>query len=481
MLFVYPLIVLLLVAPAPISQAQEPDPVQVVHPTGMRVQRIEEPVFRGKTSIYEAGRKHPVTVVLVHGMGDHGVTDWQTVMDELKAQYHVLAFDLPGFNSADKGNYLYSMDKYAAVLDYVITRHAHEKVILMGHSMGGAIALRYTRQHARRIQQLVLVDVAGVLHRVLIQRHAMAVRPDWPWNKVLAPFVKAANAVTRGIMRALEFDGTPAEIQRILQSPELRMRYLDGDPVRIAATSLVTTDFSDTLRHHPWPPTLIIWGDKDPVAPLRTAYVLHHLVSGSQLQIIPFAGHVPMTERSSDFMALLRRFLTQAAPALPDRAVTGRIGRCNGQRGTEFSGHYTRIELRSCKNVMLNNVDAGEVSAMGSVLTIRNSRIGDGRGTALLLKSSRAALENVTINGRDVGLRIIAGHTTISGATLSGKTAVYNHGGHLDFAGVNLTGKEKALDSRNKTVVLFSVSRVRSPQTRQDFHGEIRVDRNNPL
>ena len=91
----------------------------------------------------------------------------------LAKNYHVLTFDLPGFGDSGKEVADYSPRKYAKFIDYIAKRYAHGKVILVGHSMGGAISIRYSEMYQDNIEKLVLVDVAGVLHRMAYSRELM--------------------------------------------------------------------------------------------------------------------------------------------------------------------------------------------------------------------------------------------------------------------------------------------------------------------
>ena len=115
--------------------------------------------------MYEAGRDHPYTVVLVHGLGEGAARDWEHVIPALARRYHVLTFDLPGFGRSEKQNALYSPANYAAFVKWIMEARVNGPFTLVGHSMGGVIALRFASIYPRNLRHLILIDTPGILHR----------------------------------------------------------------------------------------------------------------------------------------------------------------------------------------------------------------------------------------------------------------------------------------------------------------------------
>ena len=133
---------------------------------------VNEPIFKGKALIYENGNKKNKSVVLVHGLGTLGAQDWSKLIPELAKKYHVISFDLPGFGRSSTGNHNYSPENYANFVHWVVNQYVEGDYILMGHSMGGAIALYFAAYYPRQLEQLILVDAAGILHRVSFTKYA---------------------------------------------------------------------------------------------------------------------------------------------------------------------------------------------------------------------------------------------------------------------------------------------------------------------
>ncbi|NIQ97220.1 MAG: alpha/beta hydrolase, partial [Desulfuromonadales bacterium] len=126
---------------------------------------VIEPIFQGQAYILEAGRGNTPNVLLVHGLGDEASETWDTLIPQLAKSCHVVAVDLPGFGKSEKQNKLYSPTAYAAFLEWVVDRYLSEPLIVVGHSLVGAVALKYAATYPRGIERLIVADVAEILHR----------------------------------------------------------------------------------------------------------------------------------------------------------------------------------------------------------------------------------------------------------------------------------------------------------------------------
>ena len=126
---------------------------------------IDEPVLNSKIYMEMHGDKNNETVVFVHGLGDEASTIWEDSVNSLKENYHVIIFDLPGFGKSSKGSAEYTPEKYALVLDYIVSKYVNKPFYLIGHSMGGAISIKYTTLFENKVKKLFLINSAGILHR----------------------------------------------------------------------------------------------------------------------------------------------------------------------------------------------------------------------------------------------------------------------------------------------------------------------------
>src|SRR5512142_1037240 len=230
---------------------------------------INEPIFEGKVCTLQANRNAATGVILIHGLGG-SINDWKNVIPALAPDFHVLAFDLPGFGKSDKGSQDYSPTRYAQLAHFLADHYFPNKPYhIVGHSMGGAIALRFAAQRPLRFQRLVLIDAAGILHPQVISKFQAG------------SMLERGSGVqqTRGFAERLsgrileQVDRLPISPIDIANNALGREYVLQGGPAKIAALELAGEDFSRAITSV-IEPTLILWGGNDLTVPLRTGEIL---------------------------------------------------------------------------------------------------------------------------------------------------------------------------------------------------------------
>ena len=342
---------------------------------GATAERVPVSVFGGRVMLYRAGRRGAEPVILIHGLGTQAARDWAEVVPALATTYDVYALDLPGFGASDKGNHLYSPSNYVRVLDALFAERLKQPVNVVGHSMGGLIALSYAAAYPHRVRRLVVADVAGVLHRsvygeFLARAIAQSKVGDSPWFEMLAKVI------------ATQAENLPAKGPMSLELPQVRQRMLRGDPGAIAAMALVEHDLSRTLRAIKTP-TLIVWSSNDRVAPPRTGQVLASAIPGARLTVMNEAGHAPQITQPERFNALLRdelRGKLEVRPYAQPLALPsgGQSASCVSERGRQFSGDYEEIVLRGCVDVEISDARIGKLVVSRSQARVVNSHVRDG-------------------------------------------------------------------------------------------------------
>lgn len=425
---------------------------------------VTEPVFRGKVHVFTAGPEAAPTVVLVHGLGDKAARDWDGLIAVLARDHRVVAFDLPGFGRSSKGNELYSPENYAAVLRYLVVEHIHTRPFsLVGHSMGGAIALRYAARYPQDVTALVLVDVPGILHPMAYSKYLSDLGINYFPSLYPAQRDHLGNFVS-SVLRLTEKIQPVPEV--IIASSKLRQSFLNAEPAKIAGLALALEDFSlDMSRVQA--PVLVLWGGRDSIAPLRNGRVLSANLPHAQLEVFAASGHTPMDDVPESFNARVAAFLN--FPVLERRhgalqrellrPVSTRAGTCKGQRGAIFEGEYDRITIHRCRDTLVRNA------------RVRELRISD----------AEVSIEDSMIGGTDGGLSVDDARVTITSSVIEGKVAITAVEARLDIAGSRIVGTEAALVAPLKSEVLFSVSRVQSPYYRGSLHELRIVAPGNPL
>ena len=249
-----------------------------------------------------AGRGEP-TLILIHGFGDHLMT-WRAVFDRLATRHRVIAFDLPGFGVSEKPDGKYTLD---AMTDRVRAIVAGQRgpLILVGHSMGGEIALNVALSEPGRIDALVLIAPAGFDVGLAGMADSMTARRA----RLIAIWEAARSSIL------------PVHDPEWLGEPEDRRDYDPSfDPAYRASTSAVLEEFDfEALRRRVTgyglrargygKPVLLIWGSADPVIPLRVADSVRAILPCTRLEVLDRAFHRPQVERPDTVAALIENFV----------------------------------------------------------------------------------------------------------------------------------------------------------------------------
>lgn len=401
-------------------------------------QKFEEPVFGGQVHVLEFGKSNPEILLLLHGLGNDAGKVWDDLLPELSLKYHVVVPDLPGFGRSSKGNHLYSPHAYATFLNWLVKTLPEKPVSLVGHSLGGGIALVYAARYGTNLKKLVLVDSVGLLHHLAVSQNFVRqqLNIDLPFfsSSIESSLERAANLLLeKASFLRLDPD-------RILSSESMRDKFLDGDPVKIAGLSLVQTDYSLILGKVATP-TWLLWGENDQIAPLRIGKILSWNLPEARLKILSGIGHSPMLEKPSTFLPILLQALSQKPKKSQPVQVKPEadIGICKNEEDRIFEGAYTSLRIEHCKNVMIKNISTRKLEILDSEVEIELSSIlGKDMDPAIHVQRSRLAMTGVDIH---------AG------------TAIVTNQSRLDLAGVRFFGSEEAIKGEgNRSSILCSTS-----------------------
>ncbi|WP_049721135.1 alpha/beta fold hydrolase [Gilvimarinus polysaccharolyticus] len=416
---------------------------------------VYEPVFNSRMYLVEAGVGHSETVILVHGLGENGYRDWRAVIPALAQRYHVLAMDLPGFGLSQKPSGRYSPTQYARVIQWLVSQTGQERVYLVGHSMGGAVSLRYAASFPETLHRVVLVSVAGVLQRAAFLSHSSAlpiVSDGVPYiNKLPTPIKDMAGEQLRDWgSRLLSYAERLPDPMAVLHASDTAWSGLLGDqPNANAALALVGEDFTQAFDQVAMP-ALIVWGDQDPIAPPRTGVLLEGQLPNAKRVVFNNTGHVPMSQ-ADKFNTLLLDFLT--APIEPTqqdkRPLSSGDLTCHNLRDQHYTGVFNAIDLRGCNGAVLDTVQA----------------------TSIYIADSDVELRNVKVLSQQVALTVNQSQVTMTNGELIGRKGIVVSASQLDLAGVTVRGSESAVSATEPSTVIFSVSNIHGPTINRAVHG----------
>ncbi|GAB4009052.1 alpha/beta hydrolase [Nocardioides ultimimeridianus] len=242
------------------------------------------------------------TLVLLHGMGCCWEW-WLECLPALTRHCRVIAVDTPGFGESTCLPSPATMSDYADVVAGVLAHAGAPAGVVAGHSMGGLVALGLARRHPELVTRLVLVDSGGVpmserrLKVVLsVLRGAQRIFSHPRVVDLLVRSRTARSVLLRGAMRD---PGCMSDELAAVIVPKLGAAgYADAITASAAA---VRDSVPEQVLH----PTLLIWGERDPFAPLKTAEEMLARLPAGRLEVIPGIGHTPLVEAPEVLTKLL--------------------------------------------------------------------------------------------------------------------------------------------------------------------------------
>lgn len=262
-----------------------------------------------RLQVVEAGRGP--TVVLIHGLAA-SLYSWRYTMPALvQAGYHVVAFDNRGFGSSDKPTHGYSNADYVGLLFDLMDSLGISDAVLVGHSMGGAIAAEAALAHPERVTGLVLVDPAGFGVRWPFMLRVAR----WPVVGALFDRFRGRDATAR-ILKMLY--GDPSRVTD--QDVDQYYAPLAEPGAGRALRGVMRTYRFDTLRPRIdsiTAPTLLVWGSRDRLIPAAIGQAVVAEFQRGAFVLVPGAGHAAPEEAPSAFNRTLIAFLSRGLPAPP--------------------------------------------------------------------------------------------------------------------------------------------------------------------
>jgi len=284
--------------------------------------------LHGHRLSYRIGGSGPL-LVLIHGITNSSVS-WVPVLTLLERDFTVLAPDLLGHGDSAKPRGDYSLGANASLLRDLMVALDYDRATIVGHSLGGGIAMQVSYQFPERVERLVLVSSGGLGREVTAVLRAAALPGAELVLPLLAsgPLVNAGSAVGGLISRVGLRAGSDitALWQGLASLRDIEARrafvhtarsVIDLGGQRISATNKLY--LAEAF------PTLIVWGDRDPVIPARHGIRAHELMPGSRLELFGGAGHFPHHDEPVAFAEAVADFVATTAPAKPDADALRRL------------------------------------------------------------------------------------------------------------------------------------------------------------
>jgi pimeloyl-ACP methyl ester carboxylesterase len=260
-------------------------------------------------------------LLLIHGVGDNSKA-WEPVHAKLAQRFTVIAPDLLGHGESDKPRADYSLAAFANGMRDLLAALGIDRVTVVGHSLGGGVAMQFAYQYPQLVERIVLVSTGGVAKDVCL-----------PLRLAAMPLGSEALAMLRapGVMPAIRLVGRA--VGTVLGSTKFGrdaadvVDLLEGfqDPSALSAFARTLRSVVDrrgqfvTMLDRSYlvqsVPVQVIWGEDDLIIPVDHAHTAHAAMPGSRLEIFEDSGHMPFHDHPDRFVEVVERFIDSTRPA----------------------------------------------------------------------------------------------------------------------------------------------------------------------
>ena len=255
-----------------------------------------------KIRYLELGKNHDKHILFIHGLGS-SADRWGNIPKSLSANFHTISLDLPGFGESDKPLSMdYTIETFRdVVIDIMNLLEINDgKTSIVGHSLGGYVALEVTMLNNIQIEKLVLIDSSGLLQKptdLLEDYLIVAMNPTYTnvqniFEQMVSEGTKIPLKLVESFIRRINLPNAKYAFKSTLQNSA-------NTQIKLERLTMI-----DNV------PTLIIWGIEDKVIPLQHLELFKNYIPNSQIEIIQDAGHAPFTEKPEHVCELIHDFLS---------------------------------------------------------------------------------------------------------------------------------------------------------------------------
>jgi pimeloyl-ACP methyl ester carboxylesterase len=242
---------------------------------------------------YKVGQGEPL--VVLHGGGGDART-WMKNMKALADDYTVYVPDLPGYGGSQPLDGDYYIPELTGFVDSFSYNLGLESFHLMGHSLGGGVALSYALESPHKIRKLVLVSSLCLGREIAL------------WVRLLSipALLRSIGSVVLAVLRSIKWlvKALLIPVQFVMPFSSASVN-LGGSVTTFKEQTLVLVNRLSEIMM----PTLLVWGAKDTIVPVRHAYAAAKLIPDCQLKVFEECGHNVHRDEIDEFSRLLTGFL----------------------------------------------------------------------------------------------------------------------------------------------------------------------------
>jgi pimeloyl-ACP methyl ester carboxylesterase len=234
-------------------------------------------------------------LLLVHGFGDNLWT-WDGWTKELTSRYRIIRVDLPGhgLTGAPTGTRI-DVAADADLIAALAKKLALPKFVVAGNSLGGAVAWQVAVRHPDILKGLILVDAAGLPSDKPAQKPPFVFQLlQYQWARAILKTIDSKPLIVSSLKGEV---GNPAVITPQIVDRWAELQRAPGHRDILLGAPLTGKSLSATAEIHKIAlPTLILWGEIDPVLDLSVGKKFAAAIPGAHLVVYPHVGHLPQIE-----------------------------------------------------------------------------------------------------------------------------------------------------------------------------------------
>jgi len=236
------------------------------------------------------------TLLLLHGLGA-SAERWEDVIPLFAKEYRVIVPDLVGFGHSDKPMVDYTMEYFSEFTSKFVESIGIKKLNIIGSSLGGQIAAEYAVNHNDKIRKLVLVSPSGVMKYATPALNSYISASVYPNNDA------ALTAFQNMSCRDDIDEKTVSEFVERMQLPNAKMAFM-STLLGLSNAKVITEKLNMITV-----PTMIVWGENDPVIPIEYAQSFVSGINDCRFYKMLGCGHTPYVENSEKFFQIVVDFL----------------------------------------------------------------------------------------------------------------------------------------------------------------------------
>ncbi|MBQ8292957.1 MAG: alpha/beta hydrolase [Bacilli bacterium] len=224
-------------------------------------------------------------IIVLHGWGCNKEL-FKSIASALSTKYQVYVLDLPGFGKSEEPRIPYTLDDYTKVLKEFINKNHIENPIIIGHSFGGRIGIRYAYEN--KVKKLILIDSAGIKHHSIIKSFKI----------YRYKLLKKWYVITKNISKLEELTE---------KSGSADFKAASNIMKRTLSLIVNTNQLKELSKIEC--ETLILWGVLDKTTPYQDALIMKKRIKNSALISFDESGHFPFIDEEYKFIKVLKSYL----------------------------------------------------------------------------------------------------------------------------------------------------------------------------